>query len=184
MLVLLSAYNGALLVGSCMLCHDAHCMGYRQRVHKHLQKAVWDTEKEQESEGEKRGNKQCLISGPIHLQDRKWIITRVIVLFFPVYTTPCTREYHITLIRCLAKLVAWQQLQHGECCTYSTMMRPQNYTCELIHMCKLLHTRNSIMLHLNYHMIMSTKVYYGDVTWFTESWQWILNRLQLLTSES
>ena len=148
MLMLLSAYNGALLVCSCMLCHDALCRDRDRECTTILQKAVWDTEKEQESEGEKRGNKQCLISGPIHLQDRKWIITPVIGLSFPVYTTPCTREYQITSMRCLATLVAWQQLQHGECCTYSTMMRPQNYTCELIHMCKLLHTRNSIMLHL------------------------------------
>ena len=99
------------------------------------------------------------ISGQIHLQDKKEIITLVIVLLFPVYTTPCTKLHSM---RCLATLVAWQQMQHGECCTYSTMMRPQNYTCELTHMCKLLHTRNSISN-------VAPLINYGDVTLFTES---------------
>ena len=66
MLVLLSAYNGTLPVGSCMLallCHDTHCRDRDRGAQTLTETCVRYRER---TRGENGGNKQYLISGPIH----------------------------------------------------------------------------------------------------------------------
>ena len=124
--LLLSAYNGALLVGSCMLdvrllCHDTagiETEGAQTFTESSVRYRERTREEEENSEAKELSEQYLIsiISGSINLQDRKWIIhtrmpiiqwkllTPVIGLLFPVYTTPCTypiNGYHIT--SCVAR---------------------------------------------------------------------------------